>query len=281
MISVAEALKFGESQLLVGGVADPRREAASLLAHVLKKERTFFYTYPEHVIDSVDIEAYHSAVSRRAAREPLQYITGTQEFFGMEFDVTPEVLIPRPETEMVVEAAIQLLSTGDVFCEVGSGSGCIAVAILKNRAEVSGVALDVSPAALEVTKRNAAKHDVLGRLQTLRSDVFAALDPGERFEMIVSNPPYVPVKDLGGLQAEVRDFEPKVALTDGSDGLSIIRTLILESPEYLRKEGYLLIEIGFGQSENVAEMFDPGLWRPAEFLPDLQGIPRLVRAQLR
>ena len=220
--------------------------------------------------------------SDAASREPYQYITGIQEFYGLEFEVTPDVLIPRPETEMVVEQALKLMTgnTTSSFCEVGVGSGCISVSILHELSSATAVAVDVSSEALNVTRRNAERLGVADRLTLIESDIFDEL-ADNTFDVIVSNPPYVPVRDFAGLQAEVRDFEPHLALTDGSDGLSIIRRIVTESPQFLGECGYLLMEIGFDQSEKVASMFDQKIWETLDLLPDLQGIPRLVSARMK
>lgn len=281
MSSIAELLLNAESVLKANDVAEPRREAMSLLMLATQKDRIFLYARPEHRLTSAEIAILDSLLERRARREPLQYISGVQEFYGLEFNVTPDVLIPRPETEMVVERAIELLrmSGSGSFCDVGTGSGCIAVSILHELPRVSAVGLDVSCSALKVARGNAEKHGVGARLKLLESDLFSAV-AGEKFGLIVSNPPYVPVEDVSGLQAEVRDFEPRLALTDSFDGLSIIRRIVLEAPRNLSGQGHLLLEIGFDQSEKVAGMFDPGQWRRPELFPDLQGIPRLVSARL-
>ena len=282
MTSIAEALKHAHDVLSDSGVSDPRRESVSLLAHALKKDKTFLYAHPEDALSSEERSLFDSYLERRAGREPFQYITGVQEFYGLEFEVTPDVLIPRPETEMVVEQALKIFDGSDAprFCEVGVGSGCISVSILHHIRDASAVAVDVSGSALDVTRRNAMRHRVEERLTLIESDIFDRLTDHE-FDAIVSNPPYVPVLDFAGLQAEVRDFEPHLALTDGSDGLSIIRCIIDESPRFLRSNGFLLMEIGFDQSEKVATMFDRTVWTSPDLLPDLQGIPRLVSARLK
>ena len=281
MTSIRELLRIGESILASSGVAEPRREAMSLLMLTTKKDKTFVYAHPDEEVSSHDIEIFNSYVNRRADREPLQYISGVQEFYGLEFHVTPDVLIPRPETEMVVERALEILKFTDkpMICDIGTGSGCIVVSILHEAENVRAMGLDVSPQALKVAERNAASLGVIDRLRLIESDAFGALRE-EQFGLIVSNPPYVPVRDLHGLQAEVRDFEPRVALTDSSDGLSMIRRIVDGAPKHLTQRGHLLLEIGFDQSRKVAEMFDREIWEVPDLLPDLQGIPRLVSARL-
>lgn len=282
MADIYEKLREAEQILAAAGLAEPRREAASLLTFALGRDKTFLLAHPEYELTAKEQELFSDVIYRRAAREPLQYITGVQEFYGLEFAVTPDVLIPRPETEMVVEAAVEILSSLDRprFCEIGIGSGCIAISILVHTQNSQAVGLDVSPAALVVGKRNAEKNGVADRLELRRSDVFAALTD-EKFDLIASNPPYVPSEEIDGLQEEVRDFEPHVALTDGDDGLSIVRRIVAESPRYLLPGGMLLMEIGFNQSPRVAEMFDRILWSELRFLPDLQGIPRMVKARVK
>lgn len=246
-----------------------------------KKDKTFVYAHPEEILSAEEVKILDAFLARRAGREPLQYIAGVQQFFDLEFEVNPAVLIPRPETEMVVERAIEILraSGGRSVCDVGTGSGCIAVSILHALPGVHGVGLDASGEALRVAMRNSRKHGVDDRLELLESDLFKALTD-QRFDMIISNPPYVPASDMAGLQAEVRCFEPHGALTDGSDGLSIVRRIIHDAPQFLTHDGHLILEIGFDQSSKVVAMFDLGLWYSPELSPDLQGIPRMVSAQM-
>lgn len=282
-MNIADSLRQIIDLLHNHGIPEPGREAPLLVALAIGKDRTFLIAHPEYELTSSEKTRLDDFAARRADREPFQYISGRQEFFGLEFDVSPDVLIPRPETEILVEKAIEILSqqaSPPVFCEVGIGSGCIAVAILRNVESASAIGLDVSEKALETARTNARKHNVANRLSLQISSVYDALE-SQKFDMIVSNPPYVPVADLESLQSEVRDFEPCVALTDGGDGLSIIRRVVADAPQFLKSDGHLLIEIGFNQSERVAEMFDPRLWHRPGFLPDLQGIPRIVHSRRR
>ncbi|NJM52640.1 MAG: peptide chain release factor N(5)-glutamine methyltransferase [Blastocatellia bacterium] len=225
---------------------------------------------------------FQQIIARRANREPFQHITGKQEFYGLDFEVNSDVLIPRPETELIVENAIEILQKIEKprFCEVGTGSGCISISILHNVSKATAIGLDVSEKALKITRRNAEKHEVSDRVELKISDVFAVLTE-EKFSLIVSNPPYVPSEDISGLQTEVRDFEPIIALTDGKDGLSIVEHIVENSPKFLYSKGFLLMEIGFSQAEKVRQMFSPEIWQTVEILPDLQGIPRMIKAQLK
>ncbi len=279
-MTVETAIEYASSELKRAAVPDARRDARTLLAGVLGRDLAFLVAHPEYSLAESEIELFLEAVKRRCAREPLQYILGRQEFYGLEFLVTPDVLIPRPETEALVEAAIPFLRAArdPHFCDVGIGSGCIAVSLLKHIPAAAATGLDISEPALAVASENAKRHGVLSRIRLIRSDVFSALGSDDKFDLIASNPPYVDSLDLGSLQSEVRDFEPRVALTDGGDGLSIIRRIVEHSPRHLKPGGALLIEIGFRQSEVVASMFSRGRWSDVRFLPDLSGIPRVVLA---
>jgi release factor glutamine methyltransferase len=277
---IAEALNQASELLEGAAVQEPRREAASLLELSIGRDRTFVFAHPDYELTQSEKDSFSEYLNRRANREPLQYIRGHQEFYALDFDVTPDVLIPRPETEILVENAIKDLQEVETasFCEVGVGSGCISVSILHELPSATAVGLDVSDKALKITQRNAEKHSVSSRLRLVKSDVFEALSD-QQFDMIVSNPPYVPQDDFDSLQAEVRDFEPQIALTDGSNGLSIIERIVLQAPQFLRSKGGLLMEIGFGQAESVEKMFDREVWREFDILDDLQSIPRIVRAR--
>ena len=280
MPSLAELLKEAEIILRSAGIPEPAREAASLMQFAIARDRTFVIAHPEYPLSKRETEVFESAVRRRAAREPFQYIVGKQEFFGLDFIVTPDVLIPRPETEILVERAVEILDGrhGGRILEIGVGSGCISVAILKNCPKVTAMAVDVSKLAIEVALRNASMHGVDGRLTLVRSDVYSEISP-ERFDLIVSNPPYVPESEIAGLQPEVRDHEPNLALTDGSTGLTIVERIVAGALNRLSPHGYLLIEVGFGQSSTVREMLRENEWSNVELLPDLQGIPRIIAAQ--
>ena len=279
--SIARAMVEAAQILRQAGVPEARREAASLLEHVTGHDRTFMITRAETVLAPSDVRRLRELVERRAAGEPLQYIRGHQEFYGLGFEVTPDVLIPRPETELLVETALKLLDETarprQLICDVGTGSGCIPVAILRERAGARAVGLDISLDALRVAARNATRHGVRERLALAASDCLGALNPrGTLFSMIVSNPPYVAEGALDGLQREVRDHEPRVALTPGGDGLGIIRRLVADAPPFLDAGGHLLMEIGFDQHEAVGDLVDRRVWELLDIHKDLQGIPRTV-----
>lgn len=279
MPTIEEALQYARSELARNGITEPIRDAALLLALAIQRDKSFLIAHPEYLLTNGEAGRFETCVSRRSAHEPFQYISGKQEFFRLDFEVTPDVLIPRPETEMVVEAAIECLAEIEdpSFCEVGIGSGCIAISVLYEVPRATAVGLDISPPALRIAGRNAQRHGVADRLRLFESDVYSALE-GERFELIAANPPYVPIDEFTGLQAEVRDFEPRIALTDETNGLSVIETIIRGAPPFLKSGGVLLLEIGFSQARAVRQMFTSEIWTNIDLMPDLQGIPRLVRA---
>lgn len=279
-MNVSQALENATSALTKAGVPAARSEAASLLRYVLRKDAVFLIAHPDYELTDPEHDDFMVAVSRRSQREPFHYITGSREFFALEFDVEPGVLIPRPETEILVETAIETLRglKEPRFCEIGVGTGCVAVSILNAVPQANCVALDISDRALKLAAVNAARHRVDERLTLLRADLFGnARGP---FHLVVSNPPYIPDPDFDDLQPEVR-FEPREGLLGGPDGLAVVRRLISESPAVLADGGGLLIEFGFGQAECVIGMFDKGVWMEVEVLPDLQGIPRVIKALLK
>lgn len=280
-MNISENLKKATEILSESGVVEARREANSLLAFVLNKDRTFLIAHSEYELSDEETSRFQDVLERRKQREPFQYIVGKQEFYGLDFFITKDVLIPRPETELIVEAAIEILQSekNPRFLEIGVGSGCISVSVLYQNRTATATGLDISENALKIALRNAETHKVSERLELKISDVFAELEE-EKFDLIVSNPPYIPSEDFDELQLEVRDFEPQIALTDGKDGLSIVEKIIEDAPKFLKSEGFLLMEIGIDQSNAVREMFSPNIWNQVEFTNDLQGIPRMLKVRL-
>ena len=281
MPNISETLKQATEILQASGIVEARREAKSLLAFVLDKNQTFLVAHSEYELSVEEKTQFQAVLERRASREPFQYIVGRQEFCGLDFTVTKDVLIPRLETEMLVEAAIEILRKNARFCEVGIGSGCISVSILHQVKTASAIGLDASERALAIAERNAKTHRVLERLELKLSNVFDNLqdEKDEKFDLIVSNPPYISSEEMKTLQREVRDFEPHIALTDGKNGLSIVEKIIGTAPNFLKADGFLLMEIGFNQAIKVREMFDKTIWREVEILPDIQSILRMVKAK--
>ena len=285
--SIAQAVLQGANQLRKAGVPEARREAGSLLGHVIARDQSFIITHAEDPIAAADLERFSQLLQGRAQGKPLQYLTGRQEFYSLEFEVTPDVLIPRPETELLIETALDLVPGRDAsvsICDVGTGSGCIAVTLLHELPNARAIALDVSPAAIEVAKRNAASHSVNERIEFLLSDCFSGLKATDGpFDLVVSNPPYVPIEHIKGLQREVRDYEPRLALEAGEDGLAVIRRLLAEVGSHLKNGGHFLFEIGFNQGEAVRKLIEPmaqnGEWKLLDIYPDLARIPRTVVIQ--
>lgn len=226
-------------------------------------------------------DRYTGLVTRRAAREPYAYIVGHEEFWGLDFEVTPAVLIPRPETELIVSVALELVPDRDArvtACDVGTGSGCIAVSIAHERPNAAVTAIDISPSALAVARRNAARHLVSTRVHLRGGHLFDEVT--ETFDLIVSNPPYVAERDRPTIQEEVGRYEPGEALFAGLDGLDTIRQLVDAAPAHLAPSGHLVFEFGFGQADQITDLISnaPGLTMVA-VRRDLQGIPRVAIAQ--
>lgn len=245
-------LNWTKGYLAEKGVENARLEAEWLLCKVLSLDRVGLYMNFDKPLQENELASYRSMVSRRAQREPLQYILGSQEFMGLEFTVTPAVLIPRHDTEVLVTEALKRVCAPARILDIGLGSGCIAVtlAVRLPGADVSGV--DNSAEALAIARENAERHGV--NVRCIPGSLFAPLH-GERFDMIVSNPPYIPTEDLAALQPEVRAFEPGTALDGGIDGLDFYRRIIPAAAGYLQPGGWLLVEIGIGQAAAVTALF--------------------------
>lgn len=260
------------------GSATARRDAELLLMRAAGRDRAWLLTHPEAELTASQVAAFDGWIARRARHEPIQYILGETEFYGLALRVTPDVLIPRPETEHLVEAVMERIASDARvrICDVGTGSGAIAVALAKALQGAEVTALDLSPAALKIAKENAARHGVAGRVQFLESDLLGGVR-GEAFDVVVSNPPYV--RDDEVLEAQVVEFEPHAALFAGPTGLEIYQRLIPEAREVLVPGGWLLMEIGQGQRDPVAELLRG--WEGVDFKDDLQGIPRVAMARHR
>jgi len=259
------------------GVDSPRLTIELLLAHVLQKKRMQLYLEFEQGLDEPTLEKLRPLVKRRVDGEPLQYITGATEFFGLKFAVDRRVLIPRPETELLVETVIARAPATVV--EVGVGSGCIAVTLAKKLPATELWAVDVSADALAVAQANAARHEVEKRIRFLESDLLSNLPVSLQVEAIVSNPPYIASGDWAKLPKEVRDFEPALALTAGEDGLEIIRRLVTTARRILSPTGFVALEIGAGQRGAVETIFGGAQFVVRDVVKDLQGHERVMVAQ--
>jgi len=278
--TIAEALKEAGERLRAAFVPNDLLDAQTLLAEALGKDRTYLIINFNQQLSEGVLSAFRAMVDRRAAGEPLQYITGRQEFFGLDFEVTPDVLIPRPETELIVEEVIRIVQQEGgarrVIVDVGAGSGCIAVALARELGAARLIATDVSEAALRVARRNAARHELGGRVDFVAADLLDAFAEEEFADFILSNPPYVSEEEIPSLQREVRDWEPRLALTDSIDGLSLYRRLLKDAPSRLKPGGHLICEMGYTQSEKISTMIDRRIWAAPRLLDDLQGIPRTI-----
>jgi release factor glutamine methyltransferase len=289
--------------LRVADVPSSTLAAELLLMHILGRDRAWIYAHPEYSLSSAETEKYLGLLGRRAAGEPTQYLTGKQEFWGLEFEVTPAVLIPRPETEHVIEVALERLGeergiqidmrTGAPspalrIADVGTGSGCIAVALARELPHADIVATDISGEALEVARRNAERNGVSGRIQFIQTDLLSDLQdrlrmPSGRenlFDVVVSNPPYVARNDAAELQPEVRDHEPPAALFGGPTGIEMYERLIEQAAEFLASRGVLVLELGYNCADGVRAMLSRmGVWVNVRVTNDLAGIPRVIAAE--
>jgi release factor glutamine methyltransferase len=270
-----EALLAARARLAVTS-KHPRRDAERLLEHVLGCHQTALLTYPERTLSDDEAEQFDRLVERRLVSEPMQYLTGEQEFFGLRFEVSPAVLIPRPETEHLVEAVLERFAREQAvrIVDVGTGSGAIAVALAHALPHSRVTAVDLFPAALEVARRNAERHGVIHRLALLTSDLLAGVD-GADFDAVVANPPYIAAGEV--LEPQVANYEPHSALYAGRTGLEIYERLIPQAAGSLKPGGWLMLEIGYGQSSAVRNLMHG--WAGVTLVDDLQGIPRVVLGQ--
>lgn len=277
-----QALAAAIQQLEQSSVGSPRMNGEVLLMFTLGCDRAYLYAHPERQLTSEEESRYEEAVERRSSGYPSQYITGHQEFWGLDLIVTPAVLIPRPETEHIVEVVIEIARAAEYkgqagrpkLVDVGTGSGAIALALAKELPTAEVIAVDMSPTALEIARANAARLQMESRVHFQESDVLASLARDGSFDFVVSNPPYVALSEADKVQDVVKKHEPKIAVFAGEHGLDIIRRLLPQAHEALRPGGYLVMEIGFSMSEAVMEIMEG--FEEVHAVPDLAGIPRVV-----
>jgi len=282
-VSVHREVSAARDRLRQAGIdtVEAELDARLLAQHVLGWDTARYFSSADEPASATFLQPYARCVARRAAREPLAYIVGHREFWGLTFEVTPAVLVPRPETELLVEASLDTYPDRSApldIADVCTGSGCLAVALASSYPNARIVAIDVSADALTVARRNLARHGVAERVALLQDDLFSR--GGRHFDLIVANPPYVPEPERGSVQPEVRDFEPAIALFAGSDGMSVISRLVPSAIERLVHGGTLAFEFGMGQGEAVRDLISraPGL-RMSSVNEDLRGIPRVALAQ--
>jgi release factor glutamine methyltransferase len=283
--SVAQTLLQAAQSLSAAGCDAPRLDAEVLLAHVLEQDRAWLYAHPEYVLAPDQLGDYRTLIARRAKREPVAYLTGHKEFFGLDFAVTRGVLIPRPETERLVEIALQILETGvrseaTAIADVGTGSGAIAIALATHVPTAHVIATDVSATALTIARHNAIRHGVAGRVECLQGDLLVPLKGP--FHLIVANLPYLSQADLAAAPPEVARWEPCLALEGGPDGLAAIRRLLATAASRLHPAGALLAEIGAGQGAGVFALADQYFPRATvEIAQDYAGLDRVLVVHLR
>jgi release factor glutamine methyltransferase len=311
-MDIRAALKEGMAQLRAAQVPSHTLATELLLMYALGHDRAWIYSHPEEAVDSATAEKFLALIARRAAGEPVQYLTGKQEFWGLEFEVTPAVLIPRPETEHVMEVALARLGERGIkihmgtgaprerlqVADVGTGSGCLAVALAWELPHAEVFATDISAPALEVARRNAARHGVADRIHFTQCDLLTGLENsdvnsagarhavpasargGAQFDLIVSNPPYIASNEADELQREVRDHEPHAALFGGPTGVEMYQRLIDQARGLLRHRGIVVLELGHDSAEHVRGIFDSQHgWSKVAITKDLAGIPRVLAAE--
>lgn len=271
-------LEWTREYLSRKGIENARREAEWMLCAATGLDRMGLYLNFEKPLNEVELSAYRAMIARRGKREPLQHILGTEEFFGLDFEVTPDVLIPRHDSETLVQEALARRPDARSILDIGTGSGCLAIALAKNLPGAAVTAVDISEAALAVAKRNAERNGA--KVRFLHGSLFEPV--GELFDLIVSNPPYIPTAEINQLEPEVRDFDPRSALDGGIDGLDFYRRLIPAAVSHLTVAGWLLVEVGAGQAQDVARFFkESGSYGKPVIVPDQGGIERVVGAALQ
>ena len=274
------AIKQATERLQASARGDARLDAETLLIHVLGRNRAYLYAHSDLELSCRELSTYHELLERRANGEPLQYITGHQEFWGLDLLVTPAVLIPRPETEHSVEAALELLRdiASPHIIDVGTGSGCIALALASELPQAKIDAVDISADALKIARSNAQRLGLGGQIQFAQSDLLDKYhDLGHAYDMVISNPPYVGESEADKLQIEVRHHEPHCALFGGREGLDVYRRLIPQARQVLKANSWLVMDIGFSQEQAIHQLLRD--WREVRSVPDLRGIPRVVAAR--
>lgn len=267
-----EAISFGEEKLNIAGIDDAKHDAWLLLTFICKIDRTFYYVHMDDDMSVEQVAEYENVLNKRAEHVPLQYITGEQEFMGIPFHVNDSVLIPRQDTETLVEEALKVVRPGMKVMDMCTGSGCILISILKNIVDVEGFGYDISKQAINVAKENAKLNNVNATFE--RSDLFD--DVSDKFDVIVSNPPYIPTDVIGGLMPEVAVFEPMLALDGKEDGLHFYRRIVEKALEYLNPGGKLLFEIGHDQGKSVSGLMKEAGFQDVRVVKDLVGNDRVV-----
>jgi release factor glutamine methyltransferase len=283
VVTVLEGIQKSAEFLAGKEVESPRLHAELLLAHLLKLPRMKLYLNFERALAPEEVDGLRELVRRRGRREPLQHIVGSASFCGLEIAVSRDVLVPRPETELLAERAWIFLSTVNAqpssALDFGTGTGCIAIALAVKAPQSRVVALDISAPALALARQNAASHDVADRIEFRLGDGFAALPGGTQFDLIVSNPPYIPSAEIESLQPEVRLYDPRLALDGGADGLDFHRGLASQARRFLKAGGRMMLEFGDGQAEALRQIFQKQNWIVETVVEDYTERPRILVAR--
>ena len=280
--TIGRILKWTEQYFGTKGVESPRLDAEVLLSHVLKKERIYLYVHFDQPLEAAELAAYKELIKQRVKHVPVAYLLGQKEFMGLTFKVTPATLIPRPDTEILVQAAVERLRGREKvsFADIGTGSGAICLSVLSFVPGSRAATVDISPEARAVAEENAQSLGLSERIEFFTGDLLEPIRD-RKFTAILSNPPYIPEKDIEGLQEEVRCQEPYGALSGGKDGLDFYRRLCKEAPALLEEGGFMAFEVGMGQARAVAELAEENpLITRSEILKDLAGIERVVIAYI-
>ena len=260
-------------------IQSARLDAEVLLSHVLRQERIYLYVHFDEPMEQNELSKFREYVKKRAQHVPIAYIIGEREFMGLPFKVTKDTLIPRPDTEILVENVLNNVDKDKEIeiVDIGTGSGAIILSLLVNLPNAQGKTVDISSKAIEVAKENAVNLQVNDRCEFFVGDLFAPLN-GNKFDLIVSNPPYIPQKDIATLEDDVKEYEPVSALTDGGDGLSYYRRLLSEGKAYIKENGFIALEIGIYQSNDVKQIAMDNGWKNIKIIKDYAGIDRVVLA---
>jgi release factor glutamine methyltransferase len=277
------ALDSAIATLAARDVGSPRMNAETLLIYALNCDRAHLYAHPERELTPAEQERFEEAIAERAAGKPAQYITGHQEFWGLDFIVTPAVLIPRPETEHAVEVVLELARNSAAqpeweIADVGTGSGCIALALAHELPRSHIYATDISEEALAIARINAERLDLRAHVEFHHENLLSGLAQNREFDCVVSNPPYVSESRPELVQRQVRDYEPRVAVFSGATGMEAYRRLIPQALSCLKPGGWLVLEIGYSQEAEVRALLQSAAWSEVRVHPDLQGIPRVLAA---
>lgn len=277
MLTVLEAIKKSTKYLEEKGIESPRINAELLLADILECKRLQLYLSFDRPLDEEEVNRYREYIARRGKFEPLQYITGKVDFYNLTLNVNKHVLIPRQETELLIEKAIEICRQKNYrrILDVGTGSGNISIALAKDIMDVEITGIDISHEAIEVAKQNADLNNTNGKIEFVHTDILT-FKPATKYDMIISNPPYVSTADYPTLQKEILDYEPKNAVTDDSDGYKYFKYLVGQSDNLLNKNGSLLFEIAEGQAEEIKGIMELHSFHPIEIIKDYQGIDRVL-----